>query len=151
MAATGTPTPNIGLRRAQGTDPASVDDINYNSALIDTKLGAVGNSSVQDQIDTLNSNIANIHGVNRTTYTLTEEFTIQANNSVSVVTFPNAGLPNGAYVISMSMFTYNQLGTQNLIPVKTKWYSNSYITIVNPTNNAITAPVGLEIEIFYYI
>ena len=55
MAATGTPTPNIGLRRAQGTDPASVDDINYNSALIDTKLGAVGNSSVQDQIDTLNS------------------------------------------------------------------------------------------------
>ena len=57
MAATGTPTPNIGLRRAQGTDPASVDDINYNSALIDTKLGAVGNSSVQDQIDTLNSKL----------------------------------------------------------------------------------------------
>lgn len=57
MAATGTPTPNIGLRRAQGTDPASVDDINYNSAIIDTKLGAVGNSSVQDQIDTLNSKI----------------------------------------------------------------------------------------------
>ena len=59
MAATGTPTPNIGLRRAQGTDPASVDDINYNSALIDTKLGAVGNSSVQDQIDTLKSNLTN--------------------------------------------------------------------------------------------
>ena len=58
MAATGTPTPNIGLRRPQGTDPASVDDINYNSALIDTKLGAVGNSSVQDQIDTLNSKIS---------------------------------------------------------------------------------------------
>ena len=58
MAATGTPTPNIGLRRAQGTDPASVDDINYNSALIDTKLGAVGNSSVQDQIDTLNDKMA---------------------------------------------------------------------------------------------
>ena len=57
MAATGTPTPNIGLRRAQGTDPASVDDINYNSALIDTKLGAVGNSSVQDQIDSLNGKI----------------------------------------------------------------------------------------------
>ena len=60
MAATGTPTPNIGLRRAQGTDPASVDDINYNSALIDTKLGAVGNSSVQDQIDTLNSKITSL-------------------------------------------------------------------------------------------
>ena len=63
MAATGTPTPNIGLRRAQGTDPASVDDINYNSALIDTKLGAVGNSSVQDQIDTLNSKLNNLNSV----------------------------------------------------------------------------------------
>lgn len=58
MAATGTPTPNIGLRIPQGTDPASVDDINYNSNLIDTKLGAVGNDSVQDQIDALNSKLS---------------------------------------------------------------------------------------------
>ena len=55
MAATGTPTTNIGLRRPRGTDPASVDDINYNSELIDTKLGAVGSTSVQEQINTLNS------------------------------------------------------------------------------------------------
>ena len=59
MAATGTPTPNIGLRIPLGTDPASVDDINYNSNLIDAKLGAVGNDSVQDQIDDLNSNLGN--------------------------------------------------------------------------------------------
>lgn len=58
MAATGTPTPNIGLRCPQGTDPASVDDINYNSGVIDTKLGAVGNTSVQAQIDALNSKLA---------------------------------------------------------------------------------------------
>lgn len=57
MAATGTPTPNIGLRRPQGTDPASVDDINYNSARIDTVLGAVGSTSVKSQIDALNSNL----------------------------------------------------------------------------------------------
>lgn len=60
MAATGTPTPNIGLRIPQGTDPASVDDINYNSNLIDTKLGAVGNDSVQDQINSLSENLAAI-------------------------------------------------------------------------------------------
>ena len=60
MAATGTPTPNIGLRIPIGTDPASVDDINYNSNLLDTKLGAVGSDSVQDQIDTLNGNITTI-------------------------------------------------------------------------------------------
>ena len=63
MAATGTPTPNIGLRIPQGTDPASVDDINYNSNLLDTKLGAVGNTSVQDQIDSLNSKLATIADV----------------------------------------------------------------------------------------
>lgn len=57
MAATGTPTTNIGLRRPQGTDPASIDDINYNSEVIDTKLGAVGSTSVQEQINTLNSKI----------------------------------------------------------------------------------------------
>lgn len=60
MAATGTPTPNIGLRIPLGTDPASVDDINYNSNLLDTKLGAVGSDSVQDQIDTLNGKITEI-------------------------------------------------------------------------------------------
>ena len=65
MAATGTPTPNIGLRIPLGTDPASVDDINYNSNLIDTKLGAVGNDSVQDQIDDLNSNIGNVESIDR--------------------------------------------------------------------------------------
>ena len=78
MAATGTPTPNIGLRRAQGTDPASVDDINYNSAIIDTKLGAVGNSSVQDQIDTLNG-----------------KFT---PNTFSQITVPDGTLVSGGYV-----------------------------------------------------
>ena len=57
MAATGTPTPNIGLRRPQGTDPASVDDINYNSARLDTVLGAVGNTSVKAQLNALNDNI----------------------------------------------------------------------------------------------
>ena len=58
MAATGTPTPNLGLRIPVGTDPASVDDINYNSNLLDTKIGAVGNTPVQDQIDELSGQIA---------------------------------------------------------------------------------------------
>ena len=62
MAATGTPTPNLGLRIPVGTDPASVDDINYNSNLLDTKLGAIGNDSVQDQIATLNSKITTLIG-----------------------------------------------------------------------------------------
>ena len=62
MAATGTPTPNLGLRIPVGTDPASVDDINYNSNLLDTVLGAVGNTSVKDQLDELSDQIASING-----------------------------------------------------------------------------------------
>ena len=68
MAATGTPTPNIGLRIPLGTDPASVDDINYNSNLLDTKLGAVGSDSVQDQIDTLNGNIQQLPNTLKSSY-----------------------------------------------------------------------------------
>ncbi len=60
MAATGTPTTNIGLRRPQGTDPASVDDINYNSEVIDTKMGAVGETSLQAQVTALNSKLTQI-------------------------------------------------------------------------------------------
>jgi hypothetical protein len=62
MAATGTPTPNLGLRIPVGTDPASVDDINYNSNLLDTKIGAVGSTSVQDQIDAVNSQMTGAIG-----------------------------------------------------------------------------------------
>lgn len=83
MAATGTPTPNIGLRIPQGTDPASVDDINYNSNLLDTKLGAVGNTSVQNQIDSLNSNIASLE--------------LNKNATVSDC---NADLANGVYQLT---------------------------------------------------
>ena len=76
MAATGTPTPNIGLRIPQGTDPASVDDINYNSNLLDTKLGAVGNTSVQDQIASLNSNLSSKSNI--------MELSVPANGSATI-------------------------------------------------------------------
>ena len=64
MAATGTPTTNLGLRCPLGTDPASVDDINYNSGVIDEKMGAVGNTSVQAQLDALNSNFTDFEIIN---------------------------------------------------------------------------------------
>ena len=83
MAATGTPTPNLGLRIPQGTDPASVDDINYNSNLLDTKLGAVGETSVQDQIDSLNSNIATLQ---KKAWTLLKEQSTDARNYDQTVT-----------------------------------------------------------------
>ena len=76
MAATGTPTTNIGLRRPQGTDPASVDDINYNSEVIDTKMGAVGNTSLQAQVNALSSQIAG--------YGSSKIYTVGANQSITI-------------------------------------------------------------------
>ena len=58
MAATGTPTPNIGLRIPLGTDPASVDDINYNSNALDTIIGDVGETSVAGQLSAANNRIS---------------------------------------------------------------------------------------------
>lgn len=83
MAATGTPTTNIGLRRPQGTDPASVDDINYNSELIDTKLGAVGNQSVQAQLNALNSKLATSY------YNMTNIGVIRFVGKIAILDFIN--------------------------------------------------------------
>lgn len=58
MAATGTPTPNIGLRIPLGTDPASVDDINYNSNALDTVIGDIGETSVAGQLSATNNRIS---------------------------------------------------------------------------------------------
>lgn len=58
MSATGTPTPNLGLRIPLGTDPASVDDINYNSNALDTAIGDIGSTSVADQLGAYNSSLS---------------------------------------------------------------------------------------------
>ena len=58
MSATGTPTPNLGLRIPLGTDPASVDDINYNSNALDTIIGDVGETPVAGQLGAANNRIS---------------------------------------------------------------------------------------------
>ena len=58
MSATGTPTPNLGLRIPLGTDPASVDDINYNSNALDTIIGDIGETSVAGQLGAANNRIS---------------------------------------------------------------------------------------------
>ena len=102
MAATGTPTPNIGLRIPKGTDPASVDDINYNSNLLDTKLGAVGNTSVQDQIDSLNSKIVNLSTIS------TQSFTAIASGQSSTYATQTVNVARTGYIPISVGYTCNQ-------------------------------------------
>lgn len=50
-------TTNIGLTKPAGTDQALISAINGNMDIIDTKMGAVGNTSVQGQITALSDQI----------------------------------------------------------------------------------------------
>ena len=50
-------TTNIGLTKPAGTDQALISAINGNMDIIDTKMGAVGNTSVQGQINALSDQI----------------------------------------------------------------------------------------------
>lgn len=122
MAATGTPTPNLGLRIPVGTDPASVDDINYNSNLLDTKLGAIGNDSVQDQITTLNNNLK----IKKQDLTLT-------TNSDG---YADTGISSAVHAISVHTGSY----PSSLLSYNSKWYvflfkpsSGNVVPVANDT------------------
>ena len=45
-----TNTTNIGLKKPASTEPASIVDINQNMDIIDSKIGPVGSTSLQQQI-----------------------------------------------------------------------------------------------------
>lgn len=142
MAATGTPTPNIGLRIPQGTDPASVDDINYNSNLLDTKLGAVGNTSVQDQIDSLNRNMA--------AKKLLGE--ISANSSSTLTLTANArGLIyiSGRTYTSMALFGLHILGNGSVATADI--YKGTDISVTTAGTNTITIANASANSVFAYL
>ena len=145
MAATGTPTPNIGLRCPVGTDPASVDDINYNSGVLDTKLGAVGSTSVQAQIDALNSKLttnysANINGVKAIVYRfgnvvfcnfLDGSYSNDNNGyMIDATTQENIVIPNGYKPIARTFMKDAEAG------IKLDFRTNGYIVIAG-TNVAV--------------
>lgn len=160
MAATGTPTPNIGLRIPLGTDPASVDDINYNSTLIDTKLGAVGNESVQDQLDDLNSKITtqttlvvgNTHGLridvkyNACSYSLIINGTLDKNfvMGTAYILCSASLLPSGVNLIGYEIAdefntgigckVYNSSGNLVLIPLDNISSGSGFRVIITGTN-----------------
>ena len=55
-----TTTTNLGLTKPAYADDADIAVINGNMDILDTKIGAVGNTDLQSQVTTLNTNLANI-------------------------------------------------------------------------------------------
>jgi hypothetical protein len=58
--ASGTPTTNLGLRTMTDADSVDAQDINYNSGVLDAKIGAVGSTSLQSQVTALNDNVTSL-------------------------------------------------------------------------------------------
>ena len=54
-----TQTPNIGLTLPIGTEHLSRSIVNNNNTIIDTKMGAVGNTDLQTQVNNLNTGKVN--------------------------------------------------------------------------------------------
>ena len=55
-----TSTTNLGLIKPDGTDKIRIAQINQNMDTLDTKIGAVGNTSLQSQVSENNAAIANL-------------------------------------------------------------------------------------------
>lgn len=142
MAATGTPTTNIGLRRPQGTDPASVDDINYNSELIDTKLGAVGDTSLQAQVTALNSNIAKIGNYTSAFATPGNNVTFAPPKDAGIIVFKmpttatTANTAFGYYVKQNGYLLFAMVTNHSSITVTT---NGGNMTLATTNNNGAQA------------
>lgn len=154
MAATGTPTTNIGLRRPQGTDPASVDDINYNSELIDTKLGAVGDTSLQAQITALNRKIApmtNAYRINWGTslsWTFLTSLSLLVINATMMVLVWTASSSDLAILVISSSGTYRKQGVNGVVNFGTTSTDETYTLTRSGTTVTLTTPSNISAKVF---
>jgi hypothetical protein len=112
MSATGTPTPNLGLRIPLGTDPAAVEDINYNAGVLDTKIGAIGNDTVKglldhagDEINALGDGLAIIANGNTHAAIAAGEFVFVRNHG---------SLATGLYKATTAIAANGALSSSNL-------------------------------------
>lgn len=132
MAATGTPTTNIGLRRPQGTDPASVDDINYNSQRIDAVFGAIGNTSVKAQLNALDDKIGQFTDAGVYTVPKSGSITLEISNSTTIfLCISHNG--NGTAFLGMWLISVGtgQSSVNNILP-------SSVISVTSSGNKQMT-------------
>ena len=104
-------TTNIGLTKPAGTDQALISAINGNMDIIDTKMGAVGNTSVQSQITSLSDQIANLP-----TITLTGSNAITTSHtlvSASLVRVANIVVVNAAITLTSNVSAWSNFATIN--------------------------------------
>jgi len=127
-----TSTTNLGLTKPAGTDKIRIAQINGNMDILDEKIGAVGNTSLQAQVTSQNEAISNI--VSPTNYTndiLADALNVQGtkvfsgSGSVYTGTVPDNVYKYGVFTVYKRYSTYLvvAVGDNNHVAV------NSYNTV----------------------
>jgi hypothetical protein len=133
-----TSTTNLGLIKPAGTDKIRIAQINSNMDVIDTKMGAVGNTPLQTQITTLNTTADAIESGIAILATGNTHAAITSGQYVFVRN--HTTLANGLYKASANIAANAALSTSNLTAVSGGGLNSlkaSVDTLNNNLNNRI--------------
>lgn len=126
-------TTNLGLTKPAYTDSADVAVINSNMDILDTKIGAIGSTSVASQIGTLSEQIGpygESQWVGNVTSIDALDSLITPGRYLRYLNIANVGIPGGWAVIDVSALK----GYDNYIQVVTYPNTGESYTRHHPTN-----------------
>ena len=120
-------TPNINLTLPTGTENWKRSTINGNFTILDTKIGAVGNTSLQAQVTALNSQFTSVGYVAPINWEPTgAEASVTSGTAVEIADIASL-IPSGAAAKGVIMYSaygsgnYDYSGTLMLIGGKVKY------------------------------
>lgn len=134
-----TTTPNIGLTLPAGTEGWKRSVINGNFTILDTKMGAVGNTPLQTQINTLSNQLA----LSTLTITRTENSVVSTTELARCSAYKRAGilcLNFNATLSGASMSDFVEVG------VISGWSSPTSPFLVIMPQNGEAKPVVLQVS-----
>lgn len=118
-----TTTTNLGLTKPAYADDADIAVINGNMDILDTKIGAVGNTDLQSQVTTLNSNTVKYQTPTSDANTFLDGITIVSNPS-GISNIPVAG--QRCSVTTYTLLSSPARKVQHAIGIENKEYKRTY-------------------------
>lgn len=130
-------TPNIGLTLPTGTEGWKRSVINGNFTILDTKIGAVGNTSLQSQINTLSSHTVYLSHYNGNNITI-----LLPNYSTALCTALVSGVGSSAFAIyrSGNSITFHHIAGHDAV-------TNSLSATVVSNTSATISTTGTNIQL----
>ena len=135
-------TPNIGLTLPTGTEGWKRSVINGNFTILDTKIGAVGSTPLQTQINTLSSNIAKVGNYTSAFATPGNNVTFAPPKDAGIIVFKmpttatTANTAFGYYVKQNGYLLFAMVTNHSSITVTT---NGGNMTLATTNNNGAQA------------